>query len=272
MANYQDELEIFRNKYNMPEYDLQKTGETADMLRGANAFLTGDAVTSGPERQFIRWATRTLSIYLKTNTQVNEEAKYMSSFDVKDFLTDFERLLDVRATRTVRDTVSDAADNRKKYGGASLEDIQKAFYEPIKNANKPLPTLWMERLKKGAMDIDQLRATTKNAFDTMDKNWAKDENMMAGSLKNVVAGYEAMKQLRASRSGIWGWFWKVIFNRAQNRQEKEYLNELYSKVVERKGKYFAKTLPDYVVKEYEVNISKIADIYLDLGKLYLRRR
>ena len=54
--------------------------------------------------------------------------------------------------------------------------------------------------------------------------------------------------------------------------KKEYLNELYSKVIERKGKYFAKTLPDYVVKEYEVNISKIADIYLDLGKLYLRRR
>lgn len=54
--------------------------------------------------------------------------------------------------------------------------------------------------------------------------------------------------------------------------KKEYLNELYNKVIERKGKYFAKTLPDHIVKEYEVNISKIADIYLDLGELYLRRR
>lgn len=57
-----------------------------------------------------------------------------------------------------------------------------------------------------------------------------------------------------------------------NELKKEYLNELYNKVAEKKWKGFAKTLPDYIVKEYEANISKIADIYLDLGYLYLRRR
>lgn len=54
--------------------------------------------------------------------------------------------------------------------------------------------------------------------------------------------------------------------------KKEYLNELYNKVAKKKGNCFVKTLPDYIAKEYEVNISKIADIYLDLGELYLRRR
>ena len=54
--------------------------------------------------------------------------------------------------------------------------------------------------------------------------------------------------------------------------KKEYVTELYNKVIERKGKYSVKTLPDYVIREYEYNISKIADIYFDLGKLYLRRR
>lgn len=54
--------------------------------------------------------------------------------------------------------------------------------------------------------------------------------------------------------------------------KKEYQNELYNKVIERKGKYFVTTLPDYIVKEYEENISKITNIYLDLGELYLRRR
>ena len=63
-----------------------------------------------------------------------------------------------------------------------------------------------------------------------------------------------------------------LYNAQINVLKKEYLNELYNKVIERKGKYFVKSLPDYIVKEYEVNISKIADIYLDLGKLYLRRR
>lgn len=63
-----------------------------------------------------------------------------------------------------------------------------------------------------------------------------------------------------------------LYHAKINELKKEYLNELYNNVIERKGKCFVKTLPDYIVKEYEANISKIADIYLDLGKLYLRRR
>lgn len=50
--------------------------------------------------------------------------------------------------------------------------------------------------------------------------------------------------------------------------KKEYISELYDKVIAKKGKYFVKILPDYIIKEYEINISKITDIYLDLGKLY----
>jgi hypothetical protein len=50
--------------------------------------------------------------------------------------------------------------------------------------------------------------------------------------------------------------------------KKEYLNDVYQKVVEKKGNNFLTTLPDYVAKEYERNISEIADIYLDLIKLY----
>lgn len=63
-----------------------------------------------------------------------------------------------------------------------------------------------------------------------------------------------------------------LYNAQISELKKEYLNELYNKVVERKGKYFAKALPGYIVQEYEINISKITDIYLDLGKLYLRRK
>jgi hypothetical protein len=59
---------------------------------------------------------------------------------------------------------------------------------------------------------------------------------MAGNLTNIVAAREAMKQLRASRSGIWGWFWKVIFNRAQNRQEKEYLAQLNTQITQLENK------------------------------------
>ena len=44
----------------------------------------------------------------------------------------------------------------------------------------------------------------------------------------------------------------------------EYIEEVYNKVVSRKGEYFLKTLPDYIVKEYERNISEIADIYRNI--------
>jgi hypothetical protein len=53
----------------------------------------------------------------------------------------------------------------------------------------------------------------------------------------LVAAREAMKQLRASRSGVWGWLWKVIFNREQNRQEKEYLKDLNDKINELSSSY-----------------------------------
>lgn len=47
----------------------------------------------------------------------------------------------------------------------------------------------------------------------------------------------------------------------------EYINELQNKAVGRMGKYHLTNLPDYIVKEYERNISRIADIYYSLGNI-----
>ena len=46
--------------------------------------------------------------------------------------------------------------------------------------------------------------------------------------------------------------------------KKEYIEEVFNKVTSRKGEYFLKTLPDYILNEYERNISEIADIYLNI--------
>lgn len=43
--------------------------------------------------------------------------------------------------------------------------------------------------------------------------------------------------------------------------EEEYINEVYNKVTAKKGIYFVKTLPDFIIREYERNISETADIY-----------
>lgn len=52
--------------------------------------------------------------------------------------------------------------------------------------------------------------------------------------------------------------------------KEEYIREVYKKVISRKGEYFLKTLPDYIAKEYERNISEIADIYRNI--YYKQRR
>ena len=69
MATYQQELDLFKIKYKMPKYDLQKTAESVNKLRGANAFLTGDVVANTPANQFIGWVSKTLEIYFKENLQ-----------------------------------------------------------------------------------------------------------------------------------------------------------------------------------------------------------
>jgi hypothetical protein len=81
-------------------------------------------------------------------------------------------------------------------------------------------------LKKGIIDMQNLQNITSQAYEAIDKKYYVNENEFAGELTNIVAAREAMQQLRASRSGVWGWLWKVIFNRTQNRQEKEYLQQL----------------------------------------------
>ena len=226
MATYQQELDLFKIKYKMPKYDLQKTAESVNNLRGANAFLTGDVVANTPANQFIGWVSKTLEIYFKENTQLNENGKYLSSFDAQEFLTDFEDLAEAKYRLEFGD---DQAVNREMYAGATLQELNAAFNSICNKINKPLPSLWMEKLKKGSMNIDDLQATTKQAYDSMDKNWNKNENTMAGSLTNVIAGYEAMKQLRDSRKGFFGWFWK-LFNWKINAKEDDYFNELSTQV------------------------------------------
>ena len=78
--------------------------------------------------------------------------------------------------------------------------------------------------------MDTLQSIADQAYSEMMVYYDADKSKMDGELTTMVAACEAMKQLRESRSGIWGWFWKVIFRREQNRQEKALLFELETKV------------------------------------------
>ena len=237
MANYEQVLENFKKQWNLPAYDLQQVASSVQALRFADTFLTGASVDNSNAGQFVKWFSRTLSIYFATNTAPNQDGKYMSSFDAQAFYDSFKVLVQAKYDAEAQEKgevplqVSEViTDNQKKA-------IQTAIANGKRSYKKTLPTLWQEGLKDGSMDMQSLQTITSNSFDNANKKWYVNANEMAGHLTNILAAREAMKQLRASRSGVWGWLWKVIFNRTQNRQEKEYLQQLENQItaLEEKG-------------------------------------
>ena len=230
MANYEQVLEDFRQQWNLPPtYNLNRIAESVQALRFADSFLKGSSSDNSPATQYKKWFSRTLSIYFSANTTPNENGKYMSSFDAQAFYDSFKNLVQAKYDADAEERgeeplqVEDVTNGQKQ----SLENI---IANCKRNYKKTLPALWYENLKKGTMDMQNLQNITSSSFDVVAKKWYVDANEMAGELTNMVAAREAMQQLRASRSGVLGWLWKVIFNRTQNRQEKEYLQQLNNQI------------------------------------------
>ena len=230
MANYEQVLEDFRQQWNLPPtYNLNRIAESVQALRFADSFLKGSSSDNSPATQYKKWFSRTLSIYFSANTTPNENGKYMSSFDAQAFYDSFKNLVQAKYDADAEERgeeppqVEDVTNGQKQ----SLENI---IANCKRNYKKTLPALWYENLKNGTMDMQNLQNITSSSFDVVDKKWYVDANEMAGELTNILAAREAMQQLRASRSGVWGWLWKVIFNRTQNRQEKEYLQQLNNQI------------------------------------------
>ena len=230
MANYEQVLEDFRQQWNLPPtYNLNRIAESVQALRFADSFLKGSSSDNSPATQYKKWFSRTLSIYFSANTTPNENGKYMSSFDAQAFYDSFKNLVQAKYDADAEERgeeplqVEDVTNGQKQ----SLENI---IANCKRNYKKTLPALWYENLKNGTMDMQNLQNITSSSFNVVDKKWYVDANVMAGELTNILAAREALQQLRASRSGVWGWLWKVIFNRTQNRQEKEYLQQLEGQI------------------------------------------
>ena len=223
---YTTELERFRKKYNMPEYNLKTLMAIDQKFRYVNDFLNKDKVGNSPADQFVNLMSRTLGMYFEANTNLRADGKYMSAFDPKDFLKDFEDLSSAKYLSELNDGVEP---QRKKYAGARKRDIKQILVNNMKDLNKTLPTLWAEKLKKGTMTQNELLLTTRNVMDSMDSVIKSNDVPLEDKIINVVAAYEAMKQVRESRTGFWGWLWKFIF-RERNEIEQTNLNVFESQV------------------------------------------
>ena len=221
---YTTELERFRNKYNMPEYDLKALESVDRNFQHLNKFLFESSASANPAAQFVNLATRTMGMCFEAKTSLRKDGKYM--FNPQDFLRDFEKL----ASAKYFSELSDGEEpTRKKYAGAKKRELKNILINNFDELNKTLPTLWAEKLKKGTMTQNELLLTTGNVMDNMDNVIKSNDVPLEDQIINVVAAYEAMKQVRESRTGFWGWLWKFIF-RERNEIEQANLNVFESQV------------------------------------------
>ena len=229
MANpqlYEAALEKFRNTYGMPEYDLKKM-ETIDMQF---AFINSTDGSTAAEK-FVRLAASTAKMYFEslTNLQTNGTRK-LKGFNASKFLREFEELAKAKYESELE---GEDKGDREPYAGANKEAIKKALEARANEFNKPLATLWKDQMKSGQLKIENARLITSSLFKKLTDNYAKKEEF-GNELRDIVAAREAMRQLRESRKGFFGFFWK-IFNSDQNSQEKDLLVLIERSVIELQG-------------------------------------
>ena len=226
---YTDALKIFTDKYGLENYDYANLATVQEKFSYIDEFIMNSPTGRGAAGLFTALAAKTMSLYFENATKLNENGKYMSSFNLNDFLKDFDDLAQAKYESELEEGQDP---KRPKFAGANSKQLSKALAKDYGKTNKTLPTLWFERLDSKKMSVDQIQGITNNAIDNLFAEYA-DKNEMQGQLVNVVAAHEAMRQLRESRSGFFGFFWK-IFHRDLNAQEEEYMNSLTDAVSELK--------------------------------------
>ena len=229
MATYQQELRNFKEQWKLPDYDLNEYANNDKGLRYAEAFLTGDSVDLSVGGEVVRWFSKTLEAYFKANTSLNADGNYISSFKPQDFYDSFKKLVQAKFDDDAQEKenatplqVKDVLQNQKK-------NLESVMAKNMSQYQKTLPTLWMEKLKKGSMTQNELLLASRNVMDVLDSTVPEDKMGLEDKVTNVVAAHETLKQLRASHSGFFGWLWKIIF-RERNEIEEANLDLLESQV------------------------------------------
>ena len=232
---YNNALEKFKAEYNLPGYDLEKEIAADNVTRFFNNKSIGASA-----QQYERLAANAALKYFESSTTFQENgSKQLKGFDHSKFIADFEALMQARYDSKLEEGVE--AEKRTPFDGSDKEKLKIAINASANKVNKPLAELWADKLKSGALKIEDVKMTATLLHNALFASNAKKEEM-GGKLRDFVAAREAVKELRESRKGIRGFFWK-LFNREQNRQEKELLEILELEV---------KALED-VPYEYDVN-------------------
>ena len=232
--DYEGQLKEFNEKYGMAGYDLKQTAKIDEKFRIVNNFLMKDSI-DGPSGQFIDWLSKIMKSYFEKHSQFSSDwKKNLSKFHTQEFVDDFEK---VAKAKYLSELVEGQEPNRKPYAGAKNKNIATVIAPYIQEINKPLPTVWKERMKKGTMDVTEIQELCVNLTDGLAKNLDQKATMMEGFTR-IVAAREAVRQLRESRPrGILGALW-WLFNFRINGRERDCLETLNTCITTWEAKQF----------------------------------
>lgn len=225
MANptiYTEALNKFRAEYNLPDYDLEKEIAADNVTRFFNNKSIGASA-----QQYERLAANAALKYFESSTTFQEKgSQQLKGFDHSKFIADFEALMQARYDSKLEDGVE--AEKRTPFDGSDKEKLKIAINASANKVNKPLAELWADKLKSGTYKFKDLNSTVATQSSILFTANEKTEEHVR-IFRDLVASREAVRELRASRKGIRGFFWR-LFNREQNKQEKDLLASLDSQI------------------------------------------
>ena len=232
MGKYEQAYDEFIAKYDL-NLNIQTEYDGANRLASIDDF----SMDTSPERKaqnvYISTLSSALTDYISKKVKIESGKSHeLANFDVRDFVTEFDKVME--AIRSDKADAENTEYTHRQFEGLPLDRVANdAWTRVAPGYNKTLPTLWKEQMKSGRLKIEDARLAVHSLHEKLTAKDAKKEEL-TGELKNIVAAREAMRQLRESRKGFIGFFWK-LFNREQNKQEKDLLSLLETEVNELKG-------------------------------------
>lgn len=226
MGRYENAYAEFKAKYDL-DLNIQTEYVGAKLITPIDDFATETSPEENARNVYMSTLSSALTFYINKRLKMESEKSYdLSNFDLHDFITEFDKVME--AIRSDKAEEEKTKYTHRKFEGLPLDSVANdAWNRVAPRYNKTLPTLWKERIRAGSMKIEDMVQITNSLYtrlapidmDGIDKTQLQDE------LKTIVAAHEAMRQVRETRKGFFGFFWR-IFNREQNKNEVAYLGRL----------------------------------------------
>jgi hypothetical protein len=230
MSRYTDAYSKFIAKYDL-DLNIKTEYEGATSLAAFDDFVIATSQDDIAKEAYISTLSSALVSYINKKVRIEPGKKHdTGNINLGDFVTEFDKLID--AIRT-----DEAEAKNTEYQHVKFEDmpmnrvINEVWDKVAPSFNKTLPTMWKDNIRSGKMKIDDMKKVTNGLFFKLSPIDMEDvdKSKLQGELTSIVAAYEAMKQVRETRKGFFGFFWRM-FHRVENEEELNYLSGLTNQI------------------------------------------